>query len=186
MSLISIRAPSLFKGKCTTSQTQRAFFNNTTNEGEALRERETRARLFARETASSSACATDFSHRNVDTRSAEKTSRFLPCHSDIRPLSAMMPRSLIIIRVARERGARNFIYTHLGPIDTCTRSHGKEREEEKKNGRGEEEGEDEEEGEEESARRAEGRGKEGDEGKGGWPGTVDSSRSSNSNGSAGR
>lgn len=53
-----------------------------------------------------------FSHRNVDTRSVE-TSRFLPCHSDIRPLSAMMPRSLIIIRVARERGARNAVYTHL-------------------------------------------------------------------------
>lgn len=54
-----------------------------------------------------------FSHRNVDTRSAANTSRFLPCHSDIRPLSAMMPRSLIIIRVAREHGARNSVYTHL-------------------------------------------------------------------------
>lgn len=111
----------------------------------------------------------------------------------------MMPRSLIIIRVAREHGARNFVYTHLARIYRIYRmcSHGKEREEEKEKKKTdrrteeaeEEEDEEEEEAEEkekESARRVEDRGKErvmwarG----GGLPCTVGSSRSSNSNGSA--
>jgi len=112
-----------------------------------------------------------FSHRNVDTRSAEKTSRFLPCHSDIRPLSAMMPRSLIIIRVARERGARNSVYTHLVSAYMFARKiHEKERrkeKEQKKRTKEVEEEEDEEvEGEEEdeekkSSGRAKGRERRG-------------------------